>query len=309
MILALAGGVGGARLASGLASCREPDQLALVVNTGDDFRLYGLHIAPDLDSVMYALAGCNDAERGWGLRGESWQCMRALEQLGAGAWFQLGDKDLATHLLRTQSLNGGASLTKATHGLCQAYGVRHGILPMSDQPAPTWVDTDMGRLPFQEYFVREQCRPRVAGVQYSGGPPSAAFVQSLQNPALDAIVICPSNPYLSIGPIIALDGVRSALKQRAVPAVAVSPIVGGASIKGPLAKIMGELEVPVSPVSVARYYAGLIDGLVIDQKDRRYRPEIEDLGIKTCVTDTVMLDAEARGMLARQVLDFAGTLN
>lgn len=308
MILALAGGVGGARLASGLADHCEPGALTLVVNTGDDFVHCGLHISPDLDSVMYALAGRNDTERGWGLQGETWHCMQALENLGADAWFRLGDKDLATHMLRTQLLRDGASLTEATGALCRGFGLAHAIVPMSDQPAPTRVKTSEGLLDFQEYFVRHQCLPQFLDVQYgsaAGATPGAAFWQGLQDPGLDAIVFCPSNPYLSIGPILELEDVRHALQNRRAPAVAVSPIIGGAAVKGPLAKIMKEQGVEVSPVGIAHYYAGLIDGLVIDLQDAACRSELEDMGVHVCIAPTLMSDHQSRVALARRTLDFA----
>ncbi len=312
MILALAGGVGGARLASGLAECSAPGTLMLVVNTGDDFVHYGLHISPDLDSVMYALADRNDEERGWGLRGETWRCMQALEKLGADAWFRLGDQDIATHLLRTTLLSDGASLTEATRALCQGFGLAHTIMPMSDQAVPTRIRTDEGLLDFQDYFVRRQCSPRILGMDYGAAAcaqPSVAFQHGLQAPDLEAIVFCPSNPYLSIGPILELAGVRDGLRTRRVPAVAVSPIIGGSAVKGPLAKIITEQGMKVGPATIARYYAGLIDGLVIDLQDAACRSEIEDLGIRVCVAQTMMTDRQSRAALARQTVNFATGLN
>ncbi len=308
MMLALLGGVGGARLAQGLAALSPPGALALVVNTGDDFQHYGLHISPDLDSVMYALAGCNDTQRGWGLRNETWHCMEALAQRGEEPWFQLGDQDLATHLLRTQFLRSGLSLTDATQALCRRFGLEHALIPMSEAPSATRIETSTGTLSFQDYFVRHQCRPTVQAVRHQGGAPSPAFLRALTHPDLSALIFCPSNPYLSIGPILSLDGITHALRQRKVPSVAVSPIVGGAAVKGPLARLMQDFGLPVSPVGIARHYDGLIDAMVIDHRDEHEREALEAMGLRCLVTDTLMTNPARQEQLARQVLNFASHL-
>jgi LPPG:FO 2-phospho-L-lactate transferase len=311
MILALAGGVGGARLANGLAQVLPAQDLMVAVNTGDDFVHLGLHVAPDLDTVMYTLAGRNNPELGWGLAGESWNCMRALKAMGGPAWFQLGDRDLATHLFRTALLAEGRSLSEVTQRLCEAAGIAHRVVPMSDQPVRTRVDTDEGVLAFQDYFVRRHCEPRVQALRFDGAPqarPSAALAAALHGNALSAMVFCPSNPYLSIRPLLSIPGVDSSLRERRAPAVAVSPIIGGAAVKGPLAKIMGEMGVAASSLEIARFYAGLADGLVIDHADAALKPEIEALGLRVHVTATLMRDAAGQKALAQETLGFAKSL-
>lgn len=282
MLLTLAGGVGGARMAAGLAQVVEPHSLTIAVNTGDDFEHLGLSICPDLDSVMYTLAGRHNHVLGWGQQGETWRCMEALETLGGQTWFRLGDLDLATHLHRTARLREGASLSKVTEELCSSFGVAHRVVPMSDQPVRTRILTDEGELAFQAYFVRRRCEPRFLGLRFEGADqatPSPGFVAALQNPALRAIVVCPSNPLLSIAPLLAVPGIENAVRRRRVPSVAISPIVGGAAVKGPLAKMMQELGEEVSPLGIARRYTGLIDGLVIDEADAALAPGIAALGL------------------------------
>lgn len=311
MILALAGGVGGARMAAGLAQVLAPKALTVAVNTGDDFEHLGLAISPDLDSVMYTLAGHHNPEQGWGLAGESWCCMQALATVGGETWFRLGDLDLATHLQRTARLSQGASLSEVTAELCAALGVRHHVVPMSDQPLRTRVKTDEGELAFQDYFVRRRCVPRFRGLCFEGAGiagPSPALNMALQEPALEAIVICPSNPLLSIRPMLALTGFEAALRTRKVPTVAVSPIIGAAAMKGPLAKIMGELGLAVSSLEVARLYAGLIDGFVIDEGDADQAPAIEAMGIAVRLEPTLIPDASKQRVLADAVLAFARVL-
>lgn len=302
MILALAGGVGGAKLADGLARTLAPEELAIAVNTGDDFEHLGLHVSPDLDTVMYTLAGVANPATGWGLAGETWSFMDALEKLGGPTWFRLGDRDLATHLERTRRLAAGESLSSVTRVLCEKLGLPAALLPMSDDAVRTRVRTDEGWLDFQEYFVREQCRPALREVRYDGAQsakPSAGLAAALDSPDLEGIVICPSNPYLSVSPILALPGVRDALRaSRAV--VAVSPIVGGEAIKGPAAKIMKELGAEVSALGIARWYAGLVGTLVIDRADEALAPAIEALGLRAAVRETVMRDAAGRARLARE---------
>ena len=304
MILALAGGVGGAKLADGLARSLGPRELAIAVNTGDDFEHLGLRISPDLDTVMYTLAGIACPATGWGQAGETWAFMQALEKLGGPAWFRLGDRDLATNVERTQRLARGERLSAVTRALCERLGIRHALIPMSDDPVPTRVRTDEGWLDFQHYFVREQCRPVLLEVRYEGADraqPSAALAQALASGDLEGVVICPSNPYLSVAPILALPGVRGAVgSARAV--VAVSPIVGGEAIKGPAAKIMKELGAEVSALGIARWYAGLVSTLVIDRADAALAPRIEALGMKAVVTETIMRDAVGRARLSAECI-------
>lgn len=274
-VLALCGGVGGAKLAWGLAQILAPDQLDIVVNTGDDFEHLGLHISPDLDTVIYTLAGLNNRELGWGLAGESWQCMQALETLGGDTWFRLGDRDIATHLLRTQQLAQGKTLTAVTAYLCEKFGVQHRLLPMCNQPLRTLIDTDQfdtnkGELAFQDYFVRLQCKPAVKGVRFYGAENavlSAEVISALQDPALRAIIVCPSNPLLSIAPILAVPGMQYALQNTSASVIVVSPLVGGQAVKGPTAKMMQEMAIPTDTNGIAEFYAGLLDVLVIDECD------------------------------------------
>ena len=311
MILALAGGVGGAKLANGLAQVLSPDELVVVVNTGDDFTHLGLRISPDLDTVMYSLAGRNNIETGWGLAGETWCVMTALERIGAQTWFRLGDQDLATHIERTRRLAQGETLSEATAALCRAYGVRHSVVPMSDQPVQTMLHTDEGTLAFQHYFVRRRCEPRVLRVEFAGhreAVPAPRFAAALGDDRLRAIVICPSNPYLSIQPILAVPGVRQAIAARRTPVIAVSPIVAGAAVKGPAAKIMRELGCEPSAAEVARLYRGIAHGMVIDESDSKLSAAIEAMGLRARVAATVMRSAADQARLAREVVAFAGSI-
>lgn len=308
MILGLAGGVGGAKLAKGLAEVLGPKELTVVVNTGDDFEHLGLAISPDLDTVMYTLAGISDAVRGWGLEGESWNFMQQLEKLGGEAWFRLGDRDLATHVQRTQCLREGLSLSRATQLLCASLGLTHPIVPMSDDPVRTLVHTDAGVLGFQDYFVRRRAEPVVTRLEYAGANEARiadGFRAALDDPELRAVIVCPSNPYLSIAPILALPGVREALRKCRAPVIAVSPIVAGQAIKGPAAKIMRELGSEPSSIAVARFYEGLIDGLVVDRADAALAGAIERRGMQCFVTDTVMREPGDRAALAQRILEFA----
>lgn len=304
-ILALSGGVGGAKLALGLSRVLTPDALIIVANTADDFEHLGLYIAPDLDTVMYTLAGISDPVRGWGLEAESWRCMDALEKLGGESWFRLGDRDLATHLRRTQLLREGHTLSQATAVLCQELGVGPRLLPMSDDPVRTLVRTGAGELPFQHYFVRERCEPRVTGFRFEGqeaAAPQAELSALLAAPDLDAVVICPSNPFVSVDPILGLPGMRDGLTRCAAPVIAISPIVGGDALKGPAAKMMDELGLPVSATAVAEHYAGLVDIFVLDQRDATLAAGIGELGMRVEVTATVMKSLRDREQLAQVVL-------
>ena len=306
-VLCLAGGVGGGRFARGLAAVLPTDELAIVINTADDFIHLGLHVSPDIDSVLYALADRNDPERGWGLAGETWNFMDALRRLGAETWFQLGDQDLATHVLRTEWLAGGRSLSEATALLAQRMQITHAVVPMSDSPVHSLIETDAGTLAFQDYFVKQQCRPVFRGVSFEGvaAEPSPAFRAALQRAT--SILIAPSNPFISIDPILALSHVRASLEQSSVPVIAVSPIVGGMAVKGPLAKMLRELGVEPSPLAVAQHYASLVRGWIIDTADRNHVAAIEALGCKVRVTDTMMRSTEDKVRLAGEAVEFAAS--
>lgn len=310
-VLALCGGVGGAKLAFGLAAELAPEDLTIVVNTGDDFEHLGLTICPDIDTVLYTLSGLADRERGWGLAGETWSFMAALSRLGGEDWFMLGDNDLATHVERTRRLAGGESLSSVTERLARAMGVAANIAPMSDAPVRTRILTDQGELEFQRYFVEQRCAPVARAIRYQGAEdarPSAAFAAALARPDLAAIVICPSNPYLSIDPILAVPRVREELGRASAPVVAVSPIIAGTALKGPAAKLMAELGVAPGVESVARHYAGLIDGLVVDTADTDSISAIEGDGVRAMATQSVMRDDNDRRHLARRTLAFAAEL-
>ena len=320
MILALAGGVGGAKLAAGLEGAVDrPEDLLTVVNTGDDFEHLGFSICPDLDTVMYTLSRRANPETGWGLADESWNFLEALGALGGEDWFRLGDRDLATHVERTRRLRAGETLSRVTADLAARLGVRSRISPMSNDPVRTVVETADGDLPFQEYFVRRRCEPAVRGLRFEGAPAariSAAFEAALADPALEAVVICPSNPYLSVDPILAVSGVRAALAGCQAPVIAVSPIVGGRAIKGPAAKIMEELGVEVSAAAVAARYRDLLDGFVLDETDRALAAAIESEGaagarapLRVTVEQTIMRTGEDRTRLGAQVLGFARLLH
>jgi LPPG:FO 2-phospho-L-lactate transferase len=295
-------------MAFGLSRVLPPNDLTIVVNTGDDFEHLGLAISPDLDTVTYTLAELSDRERGWGLAGETWNFMSALERLGGEQWFRLGDHDLALHVERTRLLAEGQSLSTVTRRLTRRLGLRHAIAPMSDQRVRTWVDTADGPLSFQHYFVREQCRPVVRGVRFEGAAdarPSQAVASALARRDLAAVLICPSNPYLSIDPILAVPGLAAAVRVSGAACVAVSPIVGGDALKGPSAKMMRELGITPSAGAVAAHYAGLIDGLVLDLVDRDQARGIEALGVATLATATVMRTDADRVALAQEALGFA----
>ena len=310
--VALSGGVGGAKLALGLCDVlEEPGRLTVVANTGDDFAHLGLTICPDLDTLTYTLAGLANEETGWGRAGESGTFMEALGALGGETWFFLGDKDLALHVERTRRLQAGESLSAVTSDLCARLGIQARIVPMSDDAVPTIVETDEGPLAFQHYFVRERCRPRVVGFRHEGADrarPAAAFLDALAAPGLGAVIVCPSNPYISIDPILAVPGVRAALGACAAPVIAVSPIVGGRAVKGPTAKMMAERGVAPSAAGVAQHYGGLIDGFVLDEADRAQADGIEATGVAVDVTHTVMTGRAEKQALARAVLAFAGRI-
>ena len=309
--LALAGGVGGARLAHGLATALAPGALTVAVNTGDDFEHLGLHIAPDLDTVMYTLAGINNPDTGWGIAGETWRFMAALERLGGETWFRLGDQDLATHVERTRRLAAGETLTGVTAALCRRLGIAHRVVPMSDDAVRTVVLTADGRLPFQDYFVRLQCAPAVAGFEFAGiaeARPSPPLAAVLDDPALSAVIICPSNPFVSVAPITGMPAMARFLEARRVPVIAVSPIVGGVALKGPAAKMMGELGIEPTAAGIAAHYGDMLDGLVIDTADAALAGAIEARGPRVLVTGTVMRSRDDKTRLAEAVVAFAETL-
>jgi LPPG:FO 2-phospho-L-lactate transferase len=304
-VCALAGGVGGAKLAAGLRDELPPGDLSVVVNTADDFDLWGLHICPDLDTVMYTLAGISNPETGWGIAGETFESLRMLGRYGEDTWFKLGDRDLATHILRTARLRSGETLTRVTAELSRALGIRSSVLPMSDDPVSTVLETPDGRLEFQEYFVRRRQEDEVLGVELRGveeAAPTEAVLAAISG--ADAIVICPSNPVVSVGPILALPGVREALARSAAPRVAVSPIVGGRALKGPADRMMLSLGHEVSATGVARMYASLVDGMVVDTIDEGERESIEAFGMRVLATGSVMRDAADRARLASETLEF-----
>lgn len=312
-VLALSGGVGGAKLALGLADSLQPGQLHVLANTGDDFTHLGLHISPDIDTLLYTLAGTANAAQGWGLAGETWHAMAALEQLGGESWFRLGDKDLATHLFRTSQLHLGHSLQQITAQLAARLGISSHIYPMCEEPVRTTVHCAIGDLPFQHYFVKEQCAPAVAGFSFAGitrARPNELVSTLLRANAFCALIVCPSNPYVSIDPILQIPGMWHALRDSAAPLILVSPIVAGLAIKGPAAKMMAELRLPVSALGVAQHYCErypqLIDYFVIDETDATLAPQIAALGVEVVVAPTVMRSREDKQRLARCMLDIAG---
>lgn len=302
-IVALAGGVGGAKLAHGLAQILPPEDLTVIVNTGDDFEHLGLYICPDLDTVCYTLAGLANPETGWGRAGETWNTMANLKRLGASDWFNLGDQDLATHLERTRRLKAGQPLSRITRDFCAAWGIRHAVLPMSDDPVRTMVDTDEGELPFQEYFVHRRCEPCVKGFRFAGVEVAAPAAGTREAISLaDAVVICPSNPWVSIDPILAVCGSNW---QSDLRVIAVSPIIAGKTVKGPAAKMFAELGIEPSALAVASHYENFLSGIVVDSLDSELAKQIR---IPTLVTDTLMTSDADRARLAQETLNFIGKL-
>lgn len=304
MIVALAGGIGGAKLLLGLSQILPPEKLFIVGNTGDDLRLHGLRICPDLDTLAYTLAGVVDPDTGWGVRQDTFHCLAQLERYGLPGWFRLGDRDLATHIHRTQMLARGESLAEATRRICSRLGMPHRLVPMCEGYHPTLLETDRGQLHLQEYLVRDKCAPRVAQIVYSdieaARLPEAIAAAVRQ---ADQIVICPSNPFISVGPILAVPGMREALKSSAAPVTAVSPIVGGRALKGPAAKMMSELGFAVSAASVAALYEGVIDRFILDRLDASFAPSLEKLGMEAVAVDTIMETLSDKVRLARQVVE------
>ena len=307
-VVALSGGVGGAKLALGLSRVLPADELLIIANTGDDFEHLGLAISPDIDTVMYTLAGLANAELGWGRHDETWSFMDTLAAIGGETWFRLGDRDLAVHVERTRRLQAGETLSAVTADLCRRLGVGPRVLPMSDDKVRTRVRTDDGWIDFQDYFVHQRCEPVVHELAFHGATTARAhpdFLAALADPRLTAVVVCPSNPFISIEPILAVPGVRTALADCAAPVVAVSPIIGGRAVKGPTAKMMAELGLVPSAGAVAQRYAGLIDGYVVDYADM---DQVASIGPKVMLAQTLMTTLADREALARTVLGAAAVI-
>jgi LPPG:FO 2-phospho-L-lactate transferase len=302
-IAALSGGVGGARFLRGLVEVADPSLLTIVGNVGDDVDVLGMHVSPDLDSILYALSGLHDEERGWGRAEETWHALETVSALGGEAWFRLGDRDLGLHLVRTQAIRDGQALSQVTARLARALGLEPALVPATDDLLRTWLETPAGRFPFQEWFVARGHRDEVDALRYEGAAdaaPAPGVVAALDD--ADLIVIAPSNPYVSIGPILAVPAIRAALERRRVPAVAVSPLVGGRAVKGPADRMLARLAGGTSPAHVASCYAGLIDALVLDEADA---DDTALLPVRPIVTRTLMVDGDARRRLAEAVLEVA----
>jgi LPPG:FO 2-phospho-L-lactate transferase len=302
-VAVLTGGVGGAKFVLGLQHCPEVSALTAIVNTGDDFRHLGLHVSPDVDTLLYTLSGKANAAQGWGREGESWAFMAAAKSLGGSDWFNLGDGDLALHVLRSERLARGETLTEITAAFGRAWGIAADILPMSDDPVATWLDTSEGLLPFQNYFVERQCAPVVRGIRFEGAAaasPARGAIEAIAG--ADAIFIAPSNPYLSVDPVLAVPGIADALRDATAPVIAISPLVGGKAVKGPTAKLMAELGVDPGNQAVASHYRGIVDGLLHDHGDE------PPLALPARATATLMASLDDRIRVARAALCFAAAL-
>jgi len=297
----LSGGVGGARFVRGLAAALVPADVTVVGNVGDDVEVLGVHVSPDLDSLLYALAGINDEARGWGRAGETWNALETVESLGGEAWFRLGDRDLGLHLVRTQALAQGEPLSQVTERLARALGIETRLLPATDDRVRTWIDTAAGAFPFQEWFVARGHRDDALGVRFEGADDARAAPGVLDAiGTADVILLAPSNPYVSIGPILAVAEIRAALASRQVPCVAVSPLIGGRAVKGPADRMLARLAGGTSPAHVAGCYRGLIDALVVDEADAGDLDGLEE--VRPIVTRTLMTDEDARRRLAEAAL-------
>jgi LPPG:FO 2-phospho-L-lactate transferase len=308
LVVALSGGIGGAKLTLGLSRVLAAGKLMVVVNTGDDFEHLGLHISPDVDTTIYTLAGLDNPATGWGRRDETWNFMETMHLLGGPTWFRLGDRDLAMHAERTRRLRLGESLSQVTHEFADRLGIAARIVPMTDDPVRTRVRSPEGWLDFQNYFVEHKCAPVVKELRFIGANSARAnpaFLEALANPQLRAVVICPSNPFISIDPILAVPQVRQALQKSAAPVIGVSPIIGGQAVKGPTAKIMREIGWEVSAASVARYYSDFLDGYILDPVDQTTAATIS---VPTRAAPSLMVTLQDREVLAQAVLDFADTL-
>jgi len=304
MITALAGGVGAAKFLSGLIKVVPEEELTVIVNTGDDIELYGLHISPDLDIITYTLAGIVDEEKGWGIKGDTFHCLEMLRKYGYETWFNLGDRDIATHIHRTFLLKKGLKLSQVTREICRSLGLKANIIPMTDDRVETWIETDAGLMHFQEYLVKRGARDKVLGVKYVGADhasPAEGVIDAILNSNL--VIVCPSNPIVSIGTILSIRGVREALKRSGAHKVAISPIVSGAPLKGPADKLMAGLGLEVSAYSVAYLYRDFLNTFVLDQADEKERDKIERLGIRVVLTNTIMRTLEDKIRLARTVVE------
>ncbi len=304
MVVTLAGGIGAAKLILGLSKLLPPDQLAVVGNTGDDIELFGLRICPDLDTITYTLCGRVNPETGWGIQEDSFECLKTLRKLGGSSWFNLGDSDLATHLWRTELLAQGHSLTQATQKICEAFEVQQRLYPMTDSYVPTYLTTDQGKFHLQEYLVREKCRPVIRELNYMNME-QARHTSDVEEVLLRAegIFLCPSNPLISIGPILAVPGIRELLARSEAPVFAVSPIIGERALRGPAAKMLTDLGYPVSATAVAEIYKDILDVFVLDERDRGLRPTIEALNLAVLTVDTVMTTLEDKIRLASCLLE------
>lgn len=301
-IVALAGGVGGAKLSDGLAQVLQPEGLTIIVNTADDFTYLGLRISPDLDTVCYTLAGMANPDTGWGRVDETWNVLETLKHMGMPVWFQIGDADLATHLVRNTRYDEGWTLSQITGELCKIWRVKVKILPMSDDMIQTWVHSNEGDLEFQEYFVHRRCEPTVKGFYFEGAErsiPAPGVLEAIEN--CDAVIICPSNPWVSIDPILAVPKIRTVLGSKII--VAISPIIGDHTVKGPAAKMFSELGIQPSALAVAQHYNKLIHSIVIDSSDGAFAGEINKLGIHTTLTNIMMNDPADRGRLAQEIIE------
>jgi len=309
VVTALAGGVGAARFLQGLVQLVPAENLKVIINTGDDVELYGLYISPDIDIVLYTLAGLVDEEKGWGFEGDTFHCLETLKNYGYETWFNLGDKDLATHIHRTLLLRKGKNLTEATDSIRRGLKVKAEVFPMTNENFRTVVETPAGKMYFQEYMVKRRAEEAVLSVEFEGSKsahPAPGVVEAIRG--AETVIVCPSNPIVSIGTILSVSGVREALRETLAPVVAVSPIVGGATIKGPADKIMKGLGIEVSAYGVATLYKDFLDAFIIDQVDRQLKERIERLGISVMVTDTIMRGMEEKIALARTVLEQASKL-
>ena len=304
MIVMLAGGVGASKLILGFSRLLSPDQLTVIGNTGDDMELFGLRICPDLDTILYTLCGKVNPETGWGIGADSFHCLKALQELGGEGWFQLGDRDLATHIWRTSLLKQGHSLTQVTERLCQVFEVNYKLLPMTDSFVPTYLVTDQGELHLQEYLVREGCRPLLKELRYSNieqSQPAPGVADAILK--AEAVLLCPSNPLISIGPILAVPGIKELLVQTQAPVVAVTPIVNQRALKGPTAKMLSELDYAVSPTAIAEMYKDFLDVFVLDERDGELQEEIEALNLRVVTSNTVMNNTQEKTHLARRLLE------
>ena len=310
-LIAISGGIGGAKLCYGLDQIMQPGQLRVIANTGDDFLYLGFYISPDIDTLIYTLAGVNNKETGWGREDETWKTHNVLGELGADNWFKLGDKDLALHLHRSKALRNGETLTSITQDIAERFKLKTIILPMSDHMIQTVVDTDKGSMPFQEYFVKESTNPKVREVSFKSKHPETTkeVLEAINDPELTGLLIAPSNPYLSIDPILSIDKIKQTIMQSNKPRVAVSPIIGGDSVKGPTAKIMEEMGLEVNVMTIANHYRNLIDGLIIDNTDKEYIQAIESSGIKVKVSNILMNNNDDKTRLAEEAIEFLNELS